>query len=59
MKMKKVPKGWKIVIQGLPLACAVVTVFLPLKQQGQQFAVLVVLIWIQVFFIFDIFLTSK
>jgi hypothetical protein len=59
MKTKKFPKGWKIVIQGLPLAGAAVTPFLPLQRQGQQFAMLVVLIWIQLFFIFDIFQTGK
>ena len=59
MKTKKIPKSWKIVIQGLPQAGAAVTAFLPLKQPGQQLAVLVVLIWIQLFFIFDIFQTGK
>jgi hypothetical protein len=59
MKTKKVSKGWKIVIQALPLAGAAVTVFLPLQRLGQQFAMLIVLIWIQVFFLLEVFQVGK
>jgi hypothetical protein len=59
MKTKKFSKGWRIVIQALPLAGAVVTVFLPLQRLGQQFAVLIVLIWIQVFLLFEVFQVGK
>jgi len=59
MKKKRISKGWKLVIQGLPLAAAAVTVFLPLQRLGQQFIVLIVLIWIQVFFIVECFLIVK
>ncbi|MCX6037406.1 MAG: hypothetical protein NTW99_05880 [Chloroflexi bacterium] len=59
MKKKRISKGWKLVIQGLPLAAAVATVFLPLQRVGQQFIVLIVLIWIQVFFIVECFLIVK
>ncbi|MBE3119741.1 MAG: hypothetical protein IMZ50_13435 [Candidatus Atribacteria bacterium] len=59
MKKKRISKGWKLVIQGLPLAAAVATVFLPLPWLGQQFIVLIVLIWIQVFFIVECFLIVK
>jgi hypothetical protein len=59
IRTKKAFKGWKLVIQGLPLAGAAGTVFLPLHRLGQQFAVLVVLIWIQVFFITEVFLVGK
>jgi hypothetical protein len=55
MKTRRVPTGWKIVIQGLPLAGAVVTVFLPLQPLGHQFAVLIVLVWIQAFLLFEAF----
>ncbi len=59
MKTRKISKGWKILIQVLPLAGAAVTVFLPLQRLGQQFAVLIVLIWIQVFFLFEVFQVGK
>jgi hypothetical protein len=59
MKKKIVLKGLKLMIQGLPLAGAVGTVFLPLHHLGGQFAVLVVLIWVQVFFIFEVFQVGK
>jgi hypothetical protein len=59
MKTKKGSKGWKIVIQALPLAGAAVTVFLPLQRLGQQFAILIVLIWIQVFFLLEVFQVGK
>jgi len=58
-KRIKSPKGWKLVIQGLPLMAAVATVFLPLQRLGQQFVVLIVLIWLQVFFIVECFLIAK
>jgi hypothetical protein len=59
MKKKRIPKGWKLVIQGLPLAAAIATTFLPLQRLGQQFVVLIVLIWIQIFFIVECFMIYK
>jgi hypothetical protein len=58
MEKKRVPKGWKLVIQGLPLTAAAVTVFLPLHRLGQQFVMLIVLLWLQVFFIVECFIVS-
>jgi hypothetical protein len=59
MKKKSIPKVWKLVIQGLPLAAAAATVFLPLQRLGQQFSVLIVLLWLQVFFIVEIFIAGR
>jgi hypothetical protein len=59
MKKKRIPKGWKLVIQGLPLAAAAAATFLPIQRLGQQFIVLIVLIWVQVFFIVECFLINK
>jgi hypothetical protein len=59
IKKKRIPKVWKLVIQGLPLAAAATTVFLPLHRLGQQFVVLIVLIWLQVFFIVECFMINK
>ena len=58
-KEKKIPKGWKLVIQGLPVAATVGATFLPLQRLGQQVMMLVVLIWMQAFFILECFLVSK
>ena len=59
MRTKKAPKVWKLVIQGLPLAGAAGTVFLPLHRPEQQFVMLIVLVWIQVFFITEGCLARK
>jgi hypothetical protein len=58
-KKKRIPRGWKLVIQVLPLAAAAVTVFLPLQRLGQQFVMLIVLLWLQVFFIIECFLAGS
>jgi hypothetical protein len=59
MRTKNDLKGWKIVIQALPLAGAAVTVFLPLQRLAQQYVMLIVLLWIQTFFISEVFLYGK
>jgi hypothetical protein len=59
MKKKMVPKGWKLVILGLPLAAAAATTFLPLQRMGQQFVMLIVLLWLQVFFIVECFFAGR
>jgi len=59
MDKKSVPKVWKLVIQGLPLAGAAGTVFLPLPRLGQQFVMLIVLLWLQVFFILECFIAGS
>ena len=44
----------KYIIAGLPLSGAAVSAFLPLSQIVHQLMVLAVLVWIQVFFVFDV-----
>jgi len=44
---------------GIPLAMAAGASLLPLQRSGQQFVILIVLLWIQVFFIFECFLVGK
>jgi len=56
---KKLPRTLKYVVRGLPLAGAADSVSLPLSPFGRQFMVLIVLVWIQVYFIFDIFPAGK
>ncbi len=48
---KRATKVWVRIIQGLPLAGVVGATFSPLSRLGQQFVVLVVLVWIEVFFL--------
>ena len=59
MKAKKLRKTVKLVIRGLPLAGAAAAALLPLQQTGQQFLILIVLLWVQVFFISEVFLAGK
>ena len=59
MKKRKLDRRLKLVIQGLPLAAIVGSSLLPVRQLGQQFLVLITLLWIQVFFIMECFLVGK
>jgi hypothetical protein len=59
MKKLKVDKRLIRVLQGLPLAGVVGSTFLPVQHLGQQFLVLITLVWIQVFFIVECFLVGK
>jgi hypothetical protein len=59
MMKKRFPKGLKLMIQGVPLVAAAATTFLPLQRLGQQFVVLIVLLWVQVFFIVEVFLAGR
>jgi hypothetical protein len=59
MAKRKIPRGWKLVIQGLPLVAAAGASLLPLPRLEQQFVMLIVLLWIQVFFIVECFLINK
>ncbi len=56
---KRVTKVWVRIIQGLPLAGVIGATFSPLSRLGQQFIVLVVLVWIEVFFLAECFLINQ
>jgi hypothetical protein len=56
---KRITKIWKVAIQGLPLAGAIASVFLPLQRLAQQFVILVVLLWLQVYLIFECLLAVR
>lgn len=58
-KKGKLNRCLKLVIQGIPLAAVVGTSLLPIQRLGQQFLVLISLLWVQVFFIIEFFLVSK
>jgi hypothetical protein len=59
MTGNKIPGAAKSIIRLLPLAGVVVTALLPLQRIGQQFLMLIVLLWIQVYFISEAFLAGK
>lgn len=56
---RKLSKPIKYILQGLPLAGAASSVFLPLGQFARQFMVLVVVMWMQVYFVMGLFDTGK
>jgi hypothetical protein len=56
---KKYPRALKMAIRALPLIGVVASVFLHLSAVGQQFMVLIVLIWVQVYFVLELFLAGK
>jgi len=61
MLLKKLTniKNFRHLIQGLPLAGILVTSLLPLSILGRQLLMLVLLIWFQAYFIFDVFFNGK
>ena len=58
MKKKK-RKYLRLVFQGLPLAAIVGATFLTSQHLGGQLLMLIVLIWVQTFFVFECFLAKK
>jgi len=58
--MKKKKRNYlRLVIQGLPLAAVVGATFLTSQHLGGQLLILIVLIWVQTFFVFECFLAKK
>ncbi len=58
-KSRKLQGVLKNLIRTLPLAGAVASVFLPLHEIARQFMILIVLVWVQAYFILEIFLAGK
>ncbi len=56
---KRILKIIKIAAPGLPLVGVVGTEFFHLTQFSQQFMILIILVWVQAFFIYEIFLPGK
>jgi hypothetical protein len=59
MKKQKIDRRLKLFVQGLPLAAIVGSSLLPVQRMGQQFLVLITLLWIQAIFILECFLVNK
>jgi hypothetical protein len=56
---EKIRKFLRYALIGLPLAGVLVADFLPLTARAQQFLIMIVLIWLQVFFLFEVFMSGK
>jgi hypothetical protein len=59
MSKEKISRIARYTIRGLPLAGILVTSFLPLTILGRQLLMLVLLVWFQIYIIFDVFLYGK
>ncbi len=59
LKVKRIPKGIRMIIQGLPIVTLVGASLLPLSRLANQFLMLIVLLWIQVFFICECYWIEK
>ena len=46
-------------LRALPLAGAAGASLLPLHRFGQQFLILIVLVWVQVFFVLEVFMAGR
>jgi hypothetical protein len=55
LKKGKLDGRLKLFIQGIPLAGVIASSLLPIQRFGQQFLVLIILLWIQIFFIVECF----
>jgi hypothetical protein len=56
---EKVGKVVRYALMGLPLAGAGLSSFLPISVRSQQFLVLVTLLWLQIFTLFEVFSVGK
>ena len=59
LKKLDLRKGLKFTLLGLPLAGILASTLFPLSNFGRQCMILALLVWLQVYFIFDIFLNGK
>jgi len=59
LKNANLKKNMRYFIRVLPLAGIIVSAFLPLSPIGRQLLVLVLLVWLQIYFLLDVFLFGK
>jgi hypothetical protein len=59
MLKEKIRKIIRYTLLGLPLAGTAVANLLPISARGHQFLVLIVLLWFQVFILFEVFSIGK
>jgi hypothetical protein len=56
---KSISDNLKVLIRGLPIAAIVGASLLPFPNLSRQFLILAVLLWLQVFILFEFFLIDK
>ena len=59
IKKANLKKNIRYIIRGLPLAGIIVSSFLPMPATGRQLLILGLLVWFQIFILFDIFLHEQ
>jgi len=59
LKKKSISNNMKMLVRSLPLAAIVGASIIPLPNLARQFLILAVLLWIQVFFVFECFLIDR
>jgi len=59
IKKANLKKNIRYIIRGLPLAGIIVSSFLPMPPTGRQLLILGLLVWFQIFILFDIFLHEQ
>jgi len=59
IKKANLKKSIRYIIRGLPLAGIIVSSLLPMSATGRQLLMLGLLVWFQIFIVFDIFLYER
>ncbi len=59
LKKKRISKGFRWVVRGMPLVAILGASLLPLSKTANQFLMLAVLLWLQAFIIFECYLVDR
>jgi len=59
LKKMRSSKGIKMVIRGLPIVAILGASLLPLSKTGSQFLMLITLLWLQAFVIFECYFAER
>ncbi len=59
LKKKRISKGYLWIIRGLPLAAIVGASMLPLSKMGSQILMLITLLWLQAYLLFECYVISR
>lgn len=59
LKRKQISKGIKMVIQGMPIVAILGASLLPLSKTASQFLMLVTLLWLQAYVLFECFFVER
>lgn len=59
LKKTRISKGFRWVIRGVPLAAILGASMLPLSKTANQFLMLVTLLWLQAFLVFECYLIDR